>query len=174
MSKEQICECVETLNQSRLALLDQLDSLNEDKLTHKPTPEEWSVLGIAQHLMLSERFMLNHLPEPETLKPQKASLKSYMMYPIATFVLNRDISVPAAAQVTPDDSITASELRTKWDESQTWLKAFVEQKDNGDVVQALLNHPFMVPLPTLKFVQFMQTHFNYHNRQIQKRIPSST
>jgi len=170
MSKEQICQCTETLDQKRIALLDQLSSLSEENLKHKPSSEAWSILGITQHLMLSERFMLENLPEADSLKPQKSSFKSYLMHPIATFVLNRNISVSAPEQVTPDESLTVLQLRENWDESQAWLKAFVEQRDAREIVQPLITHPLMGPLPTLKLVQFLQTHFNYHDRQIQSRL----
>lgn len=171
MSKDQICQCIKSLDQQRCALLDQLESADEAKLMHKPKPEDWSALGIAQHLMLSEHFMLENLPDHSTLKPKKTSLKGKLMYPVATFVLNKNISVSAPPQVTPDDSLSLSELRQKWDESQAWLKT-LSQCDAAELEQALINHPILGPLPTLKLVQFIQTHFDYHNRQIQQRLAS--
>jgi hypothetical protein len=170
MSKQEIQKCVEQLDQQRLALLDQLAELDEAALQEKPKPDDWSTIGIAEHLMMSESFMLEGLPDPATLKPKKQPLKASMMYPVANFVLNRNISVAPPPGGTPSEKMTLDEIRQKWDKSQAWIQTFLDQHDAPTVQQPLVTHPIFGPIATLKLFTFMQTHFDYHNRQIQKRV----
>jgi len=46
---------LEIYDQNRNALLDDLERLNDDQLRRKPGANNWSILEIVQHMVLSER-----------------------------------------------------------------------------------------------------------------------
>lgn len=170
MSKQEIQNCVAQLDKDRLALLDQLAELDEAALNHKPKSDDWSTIGIAEHLMMSERFMLEGLPDPASFSVKKETLKAKMMFPVACFVLNKNISVAPPPGADPSGTVPLDEIRQKWDESQAWIQFFLSQYDDATIEKPLVNHPILGPMPTLKLFQFMQSHFDYHKRQIQGRV----
>ena len=173
MSAQEIRDFAKQLDQERLALLDKLDSCSEEQLTNRPKADDWCSRGIAEHLMMSEHFMFLDLPDPATLKPLKQPFKSKMMLPMANMILNANISVAPPPGGEPSDKPTLAEIRARWDESQAWLQKFVNHFDSPELDQPLINHPLLGPTPTMKLLQFVQTHFNYHKRQINQRIGSA-
>lgn len=172
MSSQEIRSFAKQLDQERLALLDKLDACSEEQLANKPKSDDWCARGIAEHLMMSEKFMLLDLPDPATLKPLKQPFKSKMMLPMANMILNANISVAPPPGGAPSNNLSLEEIRSNWDKSQAWLQKFVNHFDSPELEQPLINHPLLGPTPTMKLLQFVQTHFNYHRRQIAKRIGS--
>jgi len=172
MSADEIRGFAQHLNDERNALLDSLEALSDEQLSYRPKPDDWSTRGIAEHLMISEWMMLELCPDLETIEPKKHRLKAKMMFPVAKFILDSNISVapPPGSSVTPKEKMSLADIRIQWDENQGWLQRFVHHFDSPQLEAPLLTHPLMGPLPTLKLLKFVQIHFNYHQRQIDARL----
>ena len=88
---------LELLNRKRLALLNNMATLQPEDLTRKPGPKRWSLLQILQHLVLGERGVLQNLPEQSLLVPQRRHPIHYVNYAIVLLILkwNIPVSVPS-------------------------------------------------------------------------------
>ena len=67
------------LDQKRGAFLDELEKLSAEDLTSKPSPDRWSLLQVAQHLVLGERDVLQQLPDLTELAKRKRGMKDRLM-----------------------------------------------------------------------------------------------
>jgi hypothetical protein len=172
MSANEIRQLAKQLDQERAALLDKLEACTEQQLSHKPKSDDWCALGIAEHLMLAEPFMLQNCPELESISPKKQSFKSRFFYPMGKFILNKNISVAPPPGGAPTDNLSLAEIRANWNTSQAWLQNFVQHFDSPELEKPLLTHPLMGPIPTLMMLNFVKVHFDYHHRQIENRIAS--
>src|SRR5215212_6434811 len=115
------------LDERRQALLDDVEALSADRLTARPLPGKWSILEIVEHLVLAERHVLRNLPEPSQLVERRRGLEARIRYPVVIFVLKYGIpaEVPSPRMV-PTGSASLADLRRQWDESQQWLRSYVD------------------------------------------------
>src|SRR5689334_17599433 len=68
------------LNPWRAAWLDELQALPPDKLMAAPRLSKWSILEIVEHLAVSERVVLQGLPDPSLLVERPRRLKHRFRY----------------------------------------------------------------------------------------------
>ncbi len=173
MNKERtISELRDTLkiyDRNRLALLADLERLNDDQVRTKPDPKNWSLLQIAQHMVLAERDVLQYLPEPDDLIARKRSLRARILYVLVLLILRWNIRVPVPSEgMAPDGNTSLSQLRQQWDENLRWLRGYLDTLRPEDLKRAVFSHPVAGPMTGPQAAQMAQLHFNAHLRQINR------
>jgi hypothetical protein len=165
----QLHQRIQTLDATRCALLDELETLNADDLTAKPLPGKWSILEVVEHMIISEREILQGLPEPSQLAARKRDLRARVTYPMVIAVLKLHIPVktPAPSMV-PQGNGSLADLRGQWDESQAWLQSFAAGLDRDGLGKAFFAHPIAGPLTLPQAVHMGQLHVDGHIRQIRR------
>lgn len=160
---------LQSFNDKRGALLDEMGALDAAKLAAKPLAGKWSILEIIEHLILAERAVLHGLPEPSLLSERERRLKHRFSYVIVMFVLKYGIpvQVPSPAMV-PQGDRSLDELRRLWDENQEWLRAYISRLDRKGFRRAVFEHPIAGPLSVEQAVHMDQVHLNTHVRQIRR------
>jgi hypothetical protein len=156
-------------NEKRGALLDEMGALDPATLVAKPLAGKWSILEIIEHLVLAERAVLQGLPEPSRLNERERRLKHRVSYVIVMFVLKFGIpvQVPSPAMV-PQGDRSLGELRRQWDESQQWLRAYIDRLDRKGCRRAVFAHPIAGPLSVEHALHMGQVHLDTHIRQIRR------
>ena len=160
---------LQAFNDKRRALLDEMGGLDPATLVAKPLAGKWSILEIIEHLVLAERAVLQGLPDPSRLREQERRLKHRISYVIVMFVLKYGIpvQVPSSAMI-PQGNRSLGELHRLWDESQEWLRAYMDHLDPRGFREAVFGHPVAGPLSVEQALHMGQVHFDSHVRQIRR------
>jgi uncharacterized damage-inducible protein DinB len=159
----------EIYDRNRHALLDDLLELNADQLKRKPRPDDWSILQIVQHMVLAERDVMQHLPEPKELIDRERGLRARLFYVLVLFILRWGIRVPVPAEgMVPDGNTSLPELRQQWDENLSWFRRYLDTLRLEDLKSAVFSHPVAGPLTGPQAGKMAQFHFDAHLRQIKK------
>ncbi|MDH3556777.1 MAG: DinB family protein [Deltaproteobacteria bacterium] len=159
----------EMYDRTRRAFLDDLAGLNDGQLRVKPSPSEWSILQIVQHMVLAERDVMQYLPEPKELIVRKRGLRARIFYVVVLFILRWGIRVPVPSEgMVPDGSTSLSELRQQWDENLRWFRGYLDSLRLEDLQHAVFSHPVAGPLTGPQAGTLAQYHFDAHLRQINK------
>jgi hypothetical protein len=160
---------LDAYDRERCSLLDELEALDAGELEKKPLPEKWSLLEIAEHLVLAERKILQGLPDPSELVDRKRTVKSRIGYPLVMAVLRFGIPVKVPSRgMLPRGETTIAELRRQWDESQTWLRSYVENLGPDELGRGVFLHPVTGPLTVPQVLRMGRAHLRTHLRQIRR------
>jgi hypothetical protein len=160
---------LESFNRDRCALLDELATLEPDKLTARPLVGKWSILEIVEHMVLAERFIFRGLPAPSTLKEREPELRHTLRYLLVMAVLRARIPVPVpAAGMKPVGSGDLAVLRRLWDENQSWLSTYIAARKEKPSRSTALKHPAVGPLTLGQAIRMGQVHLDLHTRQIRR------
>lgn len=169
MSVSRIRNNLQLIDQKRCTLLDELETLDVDRLTFKPTPDSWSILQVVQHMVRVERAILQNLPEPSQLVGRKRGLRARLTYPLVVLVLKQPLRVKVPSRVMlPDGKTSFIELRRQWDESQRWLKSYVETLAPDKLNEGVFRHPVIGALTVTQAVALCLLHLERHLRQIER------
>ena len=162
-------EKFEMYDRTRRALLDDLAVLHDNQIRRKPSPSEWSILQIVQHLVLAERDVMQYLPEPKELIHRERALRARIFYVLVLFILRWNIRVPVPSKgMVPDGNTSLSELHQQWDENMNWFRGYVDSLGPEDLKRAVFSHPIAGPLTGPQAGTLAQYHFEAHLRQIKK------
>jgi hypothetical protein len=160
---------LEIYDRKRNALLDDLERLNDDQLRRKPGPDNWSLLEIVQHMVLSEREVLQGLPESKELTARERGLRARLSYAVVLAVLRWNIPVPVPSDgMVPDGNTSLSELHHQWDENLGWLRDYLDTLRPEDLQRAVFRHPIAGPMTVGQTIHMAKLHFDVHLRQIRK------
>jgi len=161
----------QSFDQKRNAFLDRLETLSQEQLSQKPGPDRWSLLQVAQHLMLGEFEVLQQLPERSALVEQNRSIRDSIMSFVVLTILRCGIrvKVPSPA-MEPNGDTTLKDIRNQWDNSQAWLKEFVTSLDNQTLDRPVFSHPVSGPLTISQVVTLADVHFDSHMKKIEDRF----
>ena len=162
---------IEEFEEKRVALLDEMEGLEEAVLQARPVEGKWSVLEIVEHLVVAEREVLGGLPEYEALGDSRRSFKNGLMYRVVMAVLKLGIPVKAPSKkMLPAGKLSLAEVRERWDENQKWFRGLVEGLDDEGLKKAFFSHPVSGPLTIEQAIDMSLAHIDSHTRQIRKRL----
>ncbi|UCG13166.1 MAG: DinB family protein [Deltaproteobacteria bacterium] len=154
-------------DQSRRLLLGDLLELNAEQLRRKPDAGSWSILETIQHLVLSEREVLQDLPEPKELIARKRGPRARLSYLLVFLVLRWNIPAPVPSDgMVPNGNTSISELSHQWDENLRWMRDYLDTSSPEDLQRAVFRHPIAGPMTAVQTVRMAKLHFDIHLRQI--------
>jgi len=157
----------------RLQLLTRLDTLPEDVLTRKPSPDAWSVVEVIAHLIKAENGTLSYLRKKLQLgghskaSPMAALRKSFLNFMIG---LPIKFKAPRIVQLEKGTDMSYAEARAQWDEVRAALRKEYETIDPALIDHDLFKHPFAGKLNLLQSMSFMHHHMTRHIGQIDRTL----
>lgn len=160
---------LQTFDDTRRGLLDEMEALVPALLVAKPIPGKWSMIEIVEHLVLSERAVFRGLPDPARLEEKNRDVGNRVRYALVLFILTSGIPVrtPSPAMV-PQGGRGLADLRRLWDENQRWLRSCIAYLDPGAGRKAVFEHPIAGPLTVSQAVRMGQIHVDGHVRQVRR------
>lgn len=160
---------LQMIDRRRMALLDEVETLDARLLVAKPLPDKWSIREIIEHLVLAERDVLKNLPDASQLHALKRTPKDRLLYVVVMFVLRFGIPVQApSAAMLPSGNRSLDELRRMWDETHEWLRMYVVGLEREGLRRAVFGHPVAGPLTVRHAVHMLAVHLHTHTRQIRR------
>jgi len=164
---------IQSLDDRRCALLDELGTLGAATLSTKPQPDRWSILEVVEHMILAEKVILQGLPSRTDLVERPRSLRHRGLYILVWLVLKSGLPVKVPSRrMLPTGQLSLAELRAAWDEHVRWLQAYVEGLEAGAHRKAFFVHPVAGPITLTQALRLDQLHLRTHSRQI-SRLRSS-
>ncbi len=157
------------LEAQRVSLLHKLDKLTTEQSLFMEVEGKWSVLGILEHIVLSEELSVNYafkkIESSSTLKNVKwnSGLKVLLMR--FTLHFNFKFKAPSVALPQATKPPTLSELNQRWENTRILLEE-LSTKSPGLLKKGILKHPYAGFLSFNQMLAFMESHYNHHLVQI--------
>ena len=151
----------------RLDLVGALNTLNEMQLAWKQTPEDWSILQIVEHLVLSDELM----GRASDRFIAKSKLLIFRVLPpfvrrflvLSALKRNTVLPLPLAA-MEPRGQSPLGELRIRWEAVRRVIHTDLDGMTR-DTERWF--HPALGPLTAAQLLDLGRTHAAYHIRQIE-------
>ena len=169
LSQKEREQGVAELEGSRKAFLDATNGLSEAQWNFKPAPDRWSIAECAEHIGVTETFILN-LITAQALKgpaePEKRALVQGKDSSLMTMVVDRTAKFKAPEAIQPTRRWTTSLGITKNVlESRARTIEFVSTTQE-DLRDHFMDHPVFKTLDTYQWILLTSGHMRRHTAQI--------
>src|SRR5258707_3660251 len=160
---------VAELESSQKAFLEATNGLSEGEWNFKPAPDRWSVAECAEHIGVTETFILNLITE-QALKgpaePVKRALVQGKDSSLMTMVVDRTAKFKAPEAIQPTRRWTTSgEITKNVLESRARTIEFVSPTQE-DLRDHFMDHPVFKTLDTYQWILLTSGHMRRHTAQI--------
>lgn len=158
------------LEDRRRSLISVLESLKDDQITRKPDQDRWSLLQVIQHIILGERGA--RLSERELRdNPIRGQLKPGKLIEVVRDILDRDMPVGVPdASLEPDGKTPFPDLLEQWDKERQLLMDLLDTVNPETRDTVMFSHPAAGPMPARELLDLALSHFDYHQRQIERLL----
>lgn len=158
------------LEQRRSDLLVELSGLDGSQLAFRPSSEAWSVLQVAQHLLLVEEAILAQRPEQELCRRNPRQRVGHLL---VSLVLKTGLRVRVPTRrVVPEPVVDLGETAERWERARDGLRARLEELTVQTARNVFARHPIAGPLDAAESLLFLTRHFDHHLGQV-RRIRSA-
>jgi len=161
------------LEDRRRSLVSMLGSLKNDQITRKLDQDRWSLLQVIQHIILGERGA--RLSERELRdNPIRGQLKPGKLIEVVRDILDRDVPVGVPdPSLEPDGNTPFPDLLEQWDKERQLLMDLLDTVTPETRETVMFSHPAAGPMPARELLDLALSHFDYHQRQIEKLLAES-
>lgn len=138
---------------------------------HKPTPEAWCMVEVAQHLLLAEAQTLVFIQKYPPITPSLAQkIRAKLSYwGLVTFLkLPLKFRVPPRANISPLTPRRYDEVLSEWNQVRQQLYAYADSytEDKRDLF--VFKHPLAGKLTFEQTLTFFKEHINHHVLQLER------
>jgi len=159
------------IERKRLALLEEVATLDEAMLTAHPLPGKWSIREIIEHLVLAEDDVVGDFSRLDARDDQPRGIGNHVRYLIVMSILRFRIPVKAPSRaMLPTGGRSLAELRETWDEHHRRLRAFVASLTREGTGRAIFRHPIAGPISVSQALVMLDVHLDSHIHQIRRRM----
>ncbi|WP_158524892.1 DinB family protein [Mesonia sp. K7] len=166
---DELAALVAQYNQTKAALIAEVEGLSEAQLTFKPSPDQWSVGQCVDHIIKSEKGLLDMLQTAMTEQKQ-ISRDSIMVSDeeLMGFIVNREQKAKAPEAIQGENV---------YKDAQTAIKDFTAQREasidfvNNYSSEQLRNQVLESPsgyVDAYQFLSFISGHGTRHTEQIKE------
>jgi DinB superfamily len=169
LSQAERDHAVTELESSRKAFLEATSGLSEAQWNFKPAPDRWSVAECAEHIGVTEGFILNLITE-QALKgpaePEKRAEVQGKDSSIMVVGVDRSAKFKAPEVVQPTRRwATSGEITKNVLENRTRTIEFVSTTQ-ADLRDHFMDHPVYKTLDTYQWILLLSAHMRRHTAQI--------
>jgi hypothetical protein len=160
---------VTELESSRQAFLEATNGLSEAQWNFKPAPDRWSIAECAEHIGVTETFILN-LITGQVLKgpgePEKRALVQGKDSALMAMALDRSAKFKAPEAIQPTRRwATSGEITKNVLENRARSIEFIRTTQE-DLRDHFMDHPVFKTLDTYQWILLTSAHMRRHTAQI--------
>ena len=160
---------VAELDSSRTAFLEATNGLSEAQWNFKPAPDRWSIAECAEHIGVTETFILSLITE-KALKgpaePEKRAMVQGKDSTMMTMAVDRSAKFKAPEAIQPTRRwATSGEITKNVLENRTRTIDFVSTTQE-DLRDHFMDHPVFKTLDTYQWILLTSGHMRRHTAQI--------
>lgn len=150
-------------------LMNSIKEYSQEELNYKPSPEQWGISEVIEHLIDSEtginkyiNFRLQNINEQPSV-----GLKNYLKSKVLNKKLqsNQKFKVPDVLPQ-PQSGADYASLKEKWDNSRMYLIQTVEGFPNDKLNKGVFLHPKAGLLSINQTLSFFINHLKHHIPQV--------
>jgi hypothetical protein len=160
---------VAELESSRKAFLEATSGLSEGQWNFKPAPDRWSIAECAEHIGVTEAFILNLITEQAVKGPAEPEKRAQVQGKDATIMpmaLDRSAKFRAPEIIQPTRRwATSGEITKNVLESRARTIEFVSTTQ-ADLRDHFMDHPVFKTLDTYQWILLTSAHMRRHTLQI--------
>lgn len=161
------------LEGTRMSLLEKLKNVDISKLNTSPAEGKWSVAQVIYHLNQAESnsviYVSKKMKDVNNLKKSGLYEKLKMLVVKLTFILPIKYKAPAILGEMPQ-SVNYNEIIIKWEETRKRLKGLIAAMPEDMLSMKVFKQPAAGRLDIYQMLEFMQTHFNRHVKQVERVV----
>ena len=158
------------LESTRLSLLEKLKTADIKKLNTSTAPGKWSVAQIIYHLNKAESnsviYVSKKMKDVNNLKKSGLYERIKMLAVKIAFALPFRYKAPAVLGDMPQD-VDYNDIIVKWEETRKQLKELIASMPEEMLSLKVFKQPAAGRLDIYQMLNFMQSHFDRHLRQIE-------
>jgi len=169
ITAEERAKVIKLLKESQAETLEALEKLSDEQLKFKAAPEKWSVLEVAEHILLAEGLLFGAVqraaastpnPDWETKTKGKTEL-------LERVLPDRSGKAQAPESIVPTGKLARAELIAKFKEARAKTLKFAEETQLP-LKAHTLDHPFPIfgTLNAYQWLIYIPLHNIRHNQQI--------
>lgn len=169
MTDEERAKVIKYLKDSHAQTLATLERLSDQQLKFKAAPEKWSVIEVAEHIMLAEGLLFGATERALATKPnpeweEKTKGKTEFLEKV---MLNRQGKAQAPESIVPTGKLSRAEVIAKLNEKHAEILKFA-QETQLPLKAYTLDHPFKIfgTLNAYQWLIYVPLHTMRHNLQI--------
>jgi DinB superfamily len=169
LSQAERDHAVAELESSRKAYLEATNGLSEAQWNFKPAPDRWSVAECAEHIGVTEAFILNLITE-QALKgpaePEKRAQVQGKDTSMMAMAVDRSAKFKAPESIQPTRRwATSGEITKNVLENRARTIEFVSTTQE-DLRDHFMDHPVFKTLDTYQWILLTSAHMRRHTAQI--------
>ena len=158
----------ESLEADRTRVLAQLAEWPAGCINFRPAPGAWSAPEVLDHIVRAETgiaaVMRRGLGNPHAFGEEDRSKVETLYQALRS---DQFFQVPAgAATAHPDPLTTLQEVASRWQQSRTALRSFLESLTSADLDHGLFCHPFAGWMTCGEVLEHFSTHLYHHEFQL--------
>lgn len=151
-------------------MLEKLQTADIKKLNTPPAAGKWSVAQIIYHLNKGESnsviYVSKKMKDVNNLKKSGIYERLKMLAVKIAFALPFRYKAPAVLGDMPKD-VNYNEIIVKWEETRKRLKELIAFMPEDMLSMKVFKQPAAGRLDIYQMLDFMQTHFNRHMKQVE-------
>ncbi|MBO0720395.1 MAG: DinB family protein [Blastocatellia bacterium] len=169
LTVEERAKAIKLLKDSEQETLDALEKLSDEQLKFKAAPDRWSILEVAEHIVLAEGLLFAQVDKALAGQPNpewETKTKSKTAF-VEKAVVNRQVKVKAPEEIVPTGKLSRAEIIAKYKEARGKTLKFAEETQIP-LKSYTLDHPFPIfgTLNAYQWLIYIPLHNMRHNLQI--------
>lgn len=169
VSTEERAKVIKLLKESHVETLAALEKLSDEQLKFKPAPERWSVIEVAEHIMMAEGLLFGAVQRAVATAPNpdweaKTKGKTELLEDV---LAGRKGKASAPESIVPSGKISRQDLIAKLKEGRAKTMKFTEETQ-VPLKAHTMDHPFPIfgTLSAYQWLIYIPLHNIRHNKQI--------
>lgn len=164
-------KAIKWMKDSHAETLAALEGLSDEQLKFKASPEKWSVLEVAEHIMMAEGLLFAAMNQALAAKPNpdwEAKTKGKTEF-LENVMVGRKGKASAPESIVPSGKLSAKEVIAKLKEARAKTLKFAEETQLP-LKAHTSEHPFPVfnTLNAYQWLVYIPLHNFRHNKQIEE------
>ncbi len=160
-------------------LLQKVSSMNYNQINAKPAQGAWSAAQTILHLIMVEEASLRYIRKKTSgpVSAAKPGLSSFFRHLLLQVYLRSPFKFKAPAGVVPEAEVNPAgfeELSTRWAQVQEGWQDFLGNMPAAYLDMAVYKHPRAGRISWLQTIDFFETHFDRHQKQIENALHAVT
>lgn len=164
------------IEEQKRLLLSRIASWDEPRLSFRPRAGEWSALEVVDHLVRTERAILDVAVQGLAM-PHRIGVSDRLRTAFLTQVFRSQRRVKAPGnvpQILPGPALSFPELRQRWDSVRMDLSSFLASAPAEQLRQGIFKHPVGGWMSANGILTFFSVHMIHHGFQLDRLATAST
>ncbi len=169
--------CFTHLEKRKQTFMAVLEASTPEQHNFRPSPESWTMLEVAQHLLQAERGLA--APAYKGVELGRVTVRSRLGYWFVLGIFNTPfkVKIPEGARKGAEpkggDALTLALIQQTWQDSRTQLQSYLENQPGSELPKPVTRHPLVDPMTLQQMLGFFDIHIAHHQHQL-KRITQSS